>query len=137
MVARARSFVGWWARRWTFALLPSRGRVNPHATSAEASAALGPLCLVMYRMHGLSAAVANSPASQLGGCIEDGADDFVVAGAPAEVAGEPVARLGLGRIRIAVQQCLGGDQQARRAEAALQRCMFQEFSLQRMQIMTL
>src|SRR5215470_15136471 len=80
------------------------------------------------------AAVATSLGSQLGGGIEDGTDDFVVAGAPAEVAGEPVARLGLRRIRITVQQRLGGDQQARRAEAALQRCMFQEFSLQRMQI---
>src|SRR5262245_47142136 len=38
------------------------------------------------------AAVANSIASQLGGGIEDGTDDFVVAGALAEVAGEPVAR---------------------------------------------
>src|SRR5216683_6294205 len=80
------------------------------------------------------AAVANSLGSQLGGGIEDGTDDLVVAGAPAEVAGEPVARLGLRRIRITVQQRLGSDQQARRAEAALQRRMFQEFSLQRMQI---
>jgi hypothetical protein len=53
-----------------------------------------PLRYRSFRMHGLSAAVANSPASQLGGCIEDGADDFVVAGAPAEVAGEPVAQRG-------------------------------------------
>src|SRR5262249_6518801 len=81
------------------------------------------------------AAVATSLGSQLGGGIEDGADDLVVAGAPAEVAGEPVARLGLRRIRIAVQQRLGSDQQARRAEAALQRRMLQEFSLQRMQFM--
>src|SRR5712671_5246149 len=81
------------------------------------------------------AAVANSLGSQLGGGIEDGTDDLVVAGAPAEVTGEPVARLGLCRIRITVQQRLGSDQQARRAEATLQRCMFQEFSLQRMEIM--
>src|SRR6202030_4406722 len=75
-----------------------------------------------------------SLASQLGGSIEDGADDFVIAGAAAEIAGEPVTRLVLCRIRIAVQQRLGSDQQARRADAALQRRMFQEFSLQRMQI---
>src|SRR5215475_4811148 len=84
----------------------------------------------------LSAAVANSCATQLGGGIEDGTDDLVVAGAATEVAGEPVTRLGLRRIRIAVEQRLGGDQQARRAEAALQRRMFQEFSLQRMQIVS-
>src|SRR5438552_11587093 len=31
--------------------------------------------------------------------IEDGADDFVVTGAAAKIAGEPVARLFLGRVR--------------------------------------
>src|SRR5262245_40069516 len=79
--------------------------------------------------------VVNSLASQLGGGIEHGADDLIVAGAPAEVAGEPVARLGLRRARIAVQQGFGGDQQARRAEAALQGRVLQEFPLQRMEIM--
>jgi hypothetical protein len=49
----------------------------------------------------------NSLGSQFGGGIEDGTDDLVVTGAPAEVAGEPVARLGLRRIRITVQQRLG------------------------------
>jgi hypothetical protein len=43
----------------------------------------------------------DSLASQLGGGIEDGTDDLVVAGAPAEVASEPTARLSLRRIRIA------------------------------------
>jgi hypothetical protein len=33
---------------WTSALLPSRGRVNPHAMSAKANAAPGPLCQVIY-----------------------------------------------------------------------------------------
>src|SRR5436190_18603669 len=76
---------------------------------------------------------ANSLASQLGGSIEDGADDLVIAGAAAEIAGEPVPRLGICRVWIALEQRLGGDQQARGAKAALQRCMLQEFSLQRMQ----
>src|SRR5271168_4318043 len=76
---------------------------------------------------------ASSLASQLGGSIKNGADDFVIAGAAAEIAGEPVPRLGICRVRITLKQRLGGDQQARRAEAALQRRMFQEFSLQRMQ----
>src|SRR5258707_8541980 len=44
------------------------------------------------------AAAASSLGSQLGGGIEDGTDDLVVAGAPAQVASEPVARLSLGRI---------------------------------------
>src|SRR5215831_11059421 len=75
----------------------------------------------------------SSLGSQLGGGIEDGTDDLVVAGAPAEVAGEPVARLGLRRARITVQQRFGRDQQAGRTEAALERRVFQEFLLQRMQ----
>ena len=73
--------------------------------------------------------VASSLASQLGGGVEDGTDDLIVAGAPAEVAGQPIAGLYLRRIRITIQQRFGGDQQARRAEAALQRCMFQELLL--------
>src|SRR4029077_12140107 len=75
-----------------------------------------------------------SLASQLGGSIENSTNDLVVAGASAEITSEPVARLGFGRIRVAVQQRLGRDQQARRAETALQRCVFQEFLLQRVQI---
>src|SRR5690348_15458265 len=83
----------------------------------------------------LTRAIAASGAAHLGGRIEHGADNLVVAGAAAEVAGEPVARLGLGRIRIAVEQRLGGDQNAGRAEAALQRRVLEELSLQRMQLL--
>src|SRR5665811_2485147 len=79
--------------------------------------------------------LANSLPSQFGGGGENGADDLVVAGAPAEVAGEPVARLGFRRVRIAVQQGLGRDQHARRTKSALKRRMLEEFSLQRMEIM--
>src|SRR5215813_13970577 len=78
--------------------------------------------------------LARSLAAHLGGGIEHGADHLVVAGAAAEIAGEPVARLGLGRAGIAVEQRLGGDQQARRAEAALQRGVLQKLALQRMQL---
>src|ERR1700722_7905011 len=42
------------------------------------------------------------------------ANDLVVAGAAAQVAGEPVAHLGFARVGIAVQQRLGGDQYAGR-----------------------
>ena len=63
-----------------------------------------------------------------------GADDLVVAGAAAEIAGQPVAHLGLGRIGIALQQRLGGDEEAGRADAALQRGVLEELALQRMQL---
>src|SRR5450759_4403146 len=78
---------------------------------------------------------ANSLPTQLGSSVKNGADDLVVAGAPAKVAGEPVARLGFRRVRIAVQQGLSRDQQARRAETALKRRMLEEFPLQRVEIM--
>ena len=71
--------------------------------------------------------------SHLRGRIQHGADDLVVAGAAAEVAGQPVARLVFGRVRVGVEQRLGGDQQARRAEAALQGRVLEELLLQRMQ----
>jgi hypothetical protein len=51
----------------------------------------------------------HSLGSQLGGGIENGTNDFIVAGAPAEVAGQPVARVALGRIRVTVQQRLSSD----------------------------
>ena len=47
------------------------------------------------------------------------ADDLVIAGAPAEVAGEPEADFLLARVRVFLQQRVGGDQHARRADAAL------------------
>jgi len=46
-------------------------------------------------------------------------DDLVVAGAAAEVAGESLAYLGLGRVGVAVKQRLGRHQHAGGAEAAL------------------
>src|SRR5581483_7179400 len=61
-----------------------------------------------------------------------GADDLIVAGAAAEVAGEPVADLVLVRVRVLLQQRLRRDDEARRADTALQRRLFQECLLQRM-----
>src|SRR5436305_10641174 len=63
--------------------------------------------------------------------IEDGADDFVVTGAAAKIAGEPVARLFLGRVLVFVKERLRRDDKARCAEAALQRGVLQEFLLPR------
>src|ERR1700693_1011893 len=71
---------------------------------------------------------------QLSGGVENGANDLVVTGTPAKVAGEPVARLGFRRIRIAVQQGLGRDQHAWRTEAALERRMLEKFPLQWMRV---
>ena len=62
------------------------------------------------------------------------AHDLVVTGAAAEIAGQPEANLGLGRIGVALEQRLGRDQEARRADAALQGGMLEELALQRMQL---
>src|SRR5579885_1361788 len=70
----------------------------------------------------------------LGGGVLDGAHHLVIPGAAAEVARDPIADLGLGRIEVAVEQRLRGDQQARRAEAALQRRVLQELLLYGMQL---
>src|SRR4051812_35792227 len=50
---------------------------------------------------------------------DDGLEDFHVAGAAAEIAGEAVADVGLGRLRRSIEQVDGGDDHARRADAAL------------------
>src|SRR5215469_8798016 len=66
--------------------------------------------------------------------IHDGAQDLVVPRAAAKIAREPITRLFLGRVEGGVEQRLGGDDQARRAEAALQRRMLEEFLLHRVQL---
>src|SRR5262249_32567955 len=63
--------------------------------------------------------------------VEHGAHDLVVAGAAAGIAGEPIARLFLGRVFVLVEERLRGDDEARRAEAALQRGVLEEFLLDR------
>src|SRR6186997_853239 len=61
------------------------------------------------------------------GGVHHRADDLVIAGAPAQVAGEPVADFLLARLRIPLEQCVGGDQHARGADTALKRGHFEEF----------
>ena len=70
----------------------------------------------------------------IGGGVEHRADDLVVAGAAAQVAGQPVADLvPRSASGLLLQQRLGGDDEARRADAALQGRVFQELLLQRVQ----
>src|SRR5271157_5781381 len=64
----------------------------------------------------------------------DGLDDLVVARATAEVVGQAEANIVLRRIRVVVEQCLGGDQETGRADPALQRGAFQEALLDGMQM---
>src|SRR5690606_24354208 len=66
--------------------------------------------------------------------IEHRRDDLVVAGTAAQIAREPVASLFLGGIGVAIEQRLGRDQHPRRADAALERRMLEEFLLQRMEL---
>src|SRR6266478_1772342 len=75
--------------------------------------------------------------SHLRSGVEHPADDLVITGAPAKIAGEPVTRLFFGRVQVLVEQRLGRDDEPRRAEAALQRRMFQEFLLHRVQLVAL
>src|SRR5262249_34947576 len=77
-----------------------------------------------------------SALSHLGGGGLHRAHDLVVAGAAAEIAREAEADLALGRVRIVVEQRLRRDQEARRADAALECCEFQEFLLERMQLVS-
>src|SRR5512144_5246 len=71
------------------------------------------------------------------GRVHHRAHDLVVARAPAEIAGQPVADLGLRRVGRALEQRLGGHQHARGADAALQRGALQELLLQRMERLAL
>src|SRR3954470_18878398 len=65
--------------------------------------------------------------AHFGGGIHDRPHDLVVAGAAAQIAGQPVAHFGFGRVRIALEQRLGGDQDSGRTETALQRDVLEKF----------
>jgi hypothetical protein len=66
-----------------------------------------------------------------------GADDFVVAGAAAEIAGELEADVVFGGFGIFVEQGFGGHEEAGRANAALERGTFEEALLERVQVAVL
>src|SRR5258708_25746936 len=63
----------------------------------------------------------------------DRIDDLAVTGAAAQIARDGVADLYFAWARILVEQRLGGEHDARRAEAALRAAMLHQRLLQRMQ----
>ena len=63
----------------------------------------------------------------------DGRDDVVVTGTAADVAGDGVPDLVVGRVAVAGQQVGGGHDHARGAEAALQAVLLPERGLERME----
>ena len=65
--------------------------------------------------------------------ILDRSDDLVVTGAAAEVVGEPESNLVLGGVGVLLQERLGGDDEARGADAALERGVLQECLLHGME----
>src|SRR5215467_6222888 len=75
-----------------------------------------------------------SRSSNLGGGVEHRAHNLVVAGAAAQIACQPITHFRLRRVRLSLEQRLGSDQEARRADAALQRCVLDELALQGMQL---
>src|SRR5450755_809498 len=72
--------------------------------------------------------------SELRSGPEHGFNDVLVTGAAAQVARQRPADFFLGRIRIDIEQRLGGHHHARRAEPALQAVLLLEALLQRMQL---
>src|SRR5439155_8091964 len=67
------------------------------------------------------------------GSVHHRLDDLVVPGAAAEIARQPVADLGLGRVGIPLEQGLRGGGGARRADAALERGVLEELLLEGME----
>ena len=64
----------------------------------------------------------------------DGPHDVLVPGAPAQLAGQGLADLRRGRLRVVVEQPPGGHHHARRAEPALQPVALREALLDRVQV---
>ena len=71
------------------------------------------------------------------GCSLHCSYNFVIAGAAAEITGETITDLFHGRIGVAIKQCLGCNQETWRADAALQRSVFDELLLQRMKFVSI
>src|SRR5437867_13274892 len=67
------------------------------------------------------------------GGVHHRAHDLVVPRAPAQVAGEPVADLGLRRVGHPLEEGLGGHEEPWAADAALERGALQELLLQRVE----
>src|SRR5216683_6671247 len=68
------------------------------------------------------------------GDVGDGAEDVPVAGAAAQHAGKLSGELFLGDLGLVAEQVVGAEQEARRAETALQRVVTAERLLQRVQL---
>jgi hypothetical protein len=64
--------------------------------------------------------------------LKHGPDDLIIAGTAAEVAGQPVADTPFVGVGLCVKQRLGGQQESRGADAALERGILQERLLYRM-----
>ena len=69
-----------------------------------------------------------------GGSVLHGLDDLVITGAAAQIAGEPVADLGISRIRVFFEQCLRSHEDAGGAKSALKGSLVDEDLLQGMQL---
>src|SRR5512135_1444959 len=67
----------------------------------------------------------------------DRPDDVLVAGAPADLAGDDLPDLRLVRVRVAVEQPARGHHHARRAETALQAVALDETLLHRVKLAVL
>src|SRR5580704_18961783 len=105
--------------------MPGRNRSAPNlarpVTLSMPSCLTGEVPTILSFLSGLKPLLSrivdiSGPSHFLGG-REHRANDLVVPGAAAQVAGEPVAHFGFGRIGIAVEQRLGGNQDAGRADA--------------------
>src|SRR5579862_4209137 len=65
--------------------------------------------------------------------IQNGSYNFVVPGAPAEIAGTPMSNLGFTGAGVLIEQSLSGHDEPWRTNSALQRSILQEGLLERMQ----
>jgi len=71
------------------------------------------------------------------GGVHHRSNDLVVTRTTTQIAGKPIAHFSFGGIRIVFEQGSGGNQEARCADTALQCRMFQELTLQWMQLVAL
>src|SRR5674476_1576368 len=97
---------------------------------ASARGSLAALARKLVPRSNMTAALLRNCSCQFGSGFDGGCNDGCVTGAAAEMSAQQIPDLRLGRIGIAAQEGIERHQNARRTEAALQRVVAAERSLQ-------
>src|SRR5262245_6671598 len=118
---------------WPGRLKSAPNRARPVTLSTPSGRTVRVPTYVWGRSCSVVVTSAMSAPPHVGGRVHHRLDVLVVPRAAAEIARQPEAYFRLGRLEIPLEQRLGRDEHARRADAALERGVLEELLLERME----